>query len=154
MWSIHDKRCRARFAGPDLKSEKEGSFLAEKRSFSVEALPKAVGPYKQAVEYGGILYTSAQLPIDAATNELVPGDIRVQTRKAMENLRALLEGCGSSLSKILVCRLYITDMKQFSLVNEEYGKFFEHIDPPARVCVEVSGLAKGAAIEIEATAYC
>ena len=127
--------------------------MAEKKNLSIDALPKAVGPYQHAVEYGGIIYTSAQLPIDAATNELVPGDIRAQTRKVMENLRALLEGCGSSLAKILVCRVYITDMSLFSDVNEIYGTFFEQLDPPARVCVEVSALAKGASIEIEATAY-
>ena len=79
--------------------------MAEKKNLSIDALPKAVGPYQHAVEYGGIIYTSAQLPIDAATNELVPGDIRAQTRKVMENLRALLEGCGSSLAKILVRRV-------------------------------------------------
>jgi 2-iminobutanoate/2-iminopropanoate deaminase len=123
-----------------------------KTSFSVAALPKAVGPYQHAVAYGGVLYTSAQLPIDAATNALIDGDIAAQTRKAMENLRALLEGCGSSLDKLLICRLYVTDMGQFAAVNEEYGRFFAGIEPPARVCVEVSALARGAAIEIEAAA--
>lgn len=126
----------------------------EKKNHHVDALPAAVGPYQHAVEYGGILYTSAQLPIDPATNELVPGDIAVQTRCTMDNLKILLEGCGSSLAKILVCRVYITDMSQFPVVNQEYGKYFEGIDPPARVCVEVTALAKGASIEIEATAYC
>lgn len=125
----------------------------EKKNYKVEGLPAAVGPYQHAVEYGGILYTSAQLPIDPVTNELVPGDIAAQTRRVMDNLKILLEGCGSSLAKILVCRVYITDMSQFPVVNQEYGKYFEGIDPPARVCVEVAALAKGAAIEIEATAY-
>ena len=125
----------------------------EKKNHRVEGIPAAVGPYQHAVAYGGILYTSAQLPIDPVTNELVPGDIAAQTRRTMDNLKLLLEGCGSSLSKILVCRLYITDMSQFAVVNREYASYFEGIDPPARVCVEVSALAKGAAIEIEATAY-
>lgn len=91
--------------------------MAEKENLSADALPKAVGPYQHAVEYGGIIYMSAQLPIDAETNELVPGDIRAQTRKVMENLCTLLEGCGSSLAKILACRVYITDMSLFSDVN-------------------------------------
>ena len=125
----------------------------EKKNYKVDGLPAAVGPYQHAVEYGGILYTSAQLPIDPITNELVPGDIAAQTRRVMENLKILLEGCGSSLDKILVCRVYITDMSKFPVVNQEYGKYFEGIDPPARVCVEVTALAKGASIEIEATAY-
>lgn len=125
----------------------------EKKNYKVEGLPAAVGPYQHAVEHNGILYTSAQLPIDPVTNELVPGDIAVQTRRTMENLKILLEGCGSSLEKILVCRLYITDMSQFAVVNREYAEYFEGIDPPSRVCVEVTALAKGAAIEIEATAY-
>ena len=125
----------------------------EKKNHRVEGIPAAVGPYQHAVAYGGILYTSAQLPIDPVTNELVPADIAAQTRRTMDNLKLLLEGCGSSLSKILVCRLYITDMSQFAAVNREYASYFEGIDPPARVCVEVSALAKGAAIEIEATAY-
>ncbi len=125
----------------------------EKQSISVQGLPKAVGPYRQAVEYGGLIYTSAQLPIDTATNELIPGDIAAQTKKVMENLRTLLEGCGSSMARILHCRVYITDMAAFPTVNEVYGSFFEGIEPPARVCVEVSGLAKNADIEIEAVAY-
>ena len=125
----------------------------EKKNYIVEGLPAAVGPYQHAVEYGGILYTSAQLPIDPATNELVDGDLALQTRRTMDNLKILLEGCGSSLAKILVCRVYITDMSQFPVVNQVYGKYFEGMEPPARVCVEVSALAKGAAIEIEATAY-
>ena len=125
----------------------------DKKNYKVDGLPAAVGPYQHAVAYGGILYTSAQLPIDPETNELVPGDIAVQTRRVMDNLKILLEGCGSSLAKILVCRVYITDMSQFPVVNQEYARYFEGIDPPARVCVEVTALAKGAAIEIEATAY-
>lgn len=125
----------------------------EKKNYRVEGLPAAVGPYQHAVEYGGILYTSAQLPLDPVTSELVPGDIAAQTRRTMDNLKILLEGCGSSLAKILVCRVYITDMSQFSIVNREYAKYFEGMDPPSRVCVEVTALAKGASIEIEATAY-
>lgn len=125
----------------------------EKKNHKGDGIPAAVGPYQHAVEYGGILYTSAQLPLDPVTGELVPGDIAAQTRRTMDNLKILLEGCGSSLAKILVCRLYITDMSQFSVVNREYAAYFEGIEPPARVCVEVSALAKGAAIEIEATAY-
>lgn len=125
----------------------------EKKNYKVDGLPAAVGPYQHAVEYGGILHTSAQLPLDPVTSELVPGDIAVQTRRVMDNLKILLEGCGSSLAKILVCRVYITDMSQFPVVNREYGSYFEGIDPPARVCVEVTALAKGASIEIEATAY-
>ncbi len=125
----------------------------EKKNYKVEGLPAAVGPYQHAVEHNGILYTSAQLPIDPVTNELVPGDIAVQTRRTMDNLKILLEGCGSSLEKLLVCRLYITDMSQFSVVNRVYAEYFEGIDPPSRVCVEVTALAKGASIEIEATAY-
>lgn len=125
----------------------------EKKSIAVEGLPAAVGPYRQAVEYGGLIYTSAQLPIDPVTNEKIEGDIAAQTRQTMENLRALLAGCGSSLAKVLHCRVYITDMGKFSLVNEVYGSFFEGVEPPARVCVEVTGLAKGADVEIEAVAY-
>ena len=125
----------------------------EKKNYRVEGLPAAVGPYQHAVEYGGILYTSAQLPLDPVTSELVPGDIAAQTRRTMDNLKILLEGCGSSLAKILVCRVYITDMSQFSIVNREDAKYFEGMDPPSRFCVEVTALAKGASIEIEATAY-
>ncbi|MEA5012403.1 MAG: RidA family protein [Angelakisella sp.] len=128
--------------------------MSVKTNIKVDTLPKAVGPYQQAIEYGGLIYTSAQLPIDPLTNELIVGDIAEQTKRAMENLKTLLEGCGSSMEKLLVCRLYVTDMSLFSVVNQEYAKFFMAIDPPARICVEVSGLAKGAAIEVEATAYC
>lgn len=120
---------------------------------NTNAVPKAVGPYNQATVYNGIIYTSAQLPIDKDTNELIDGDIAVQTKVALENLKALLEASNSSLDNILVCRLYITDMSKFSVVNTVYGEFFDSATAPSRVCVEVSALAKGALVEIEATAY-
>ncbi len=123
-----------------------------KEIFSSSKLPAAVGPYNQAIEYGGFFFTSALLPLDPVTSDLVEGDLAVQTRRSMDNLKIMLEEAGLSMADLVTCKLYITDMSKFSVVNEVYGTYFEGIVAPARICVEVSALAKGADIEIEAVA--
>ena len=113
--------------------------------------PAAIGPYSQAVEAGGFLFVSGQIPIDPASGELVQGGIQAETRQVLNNLRAILEAAGSSLEKVVKTTLYIADMDAFGTINAIYAEYFE-TQPPARACVEVARLPKDVQIEIEAVA--
>ena len=111
--------------------------------------PKAIGPYSQAVRAGNTVYLSGQIPLDPATGELVTGDITVQTQRVFENLRAVCEAAGGSLSKLIRVGIYLTDLKNFAAVNAVMAEFCK--EPyPARSTVEVSGLPRGAEVEIDA----
>ena len=111
--------------------------------------PAAIGPYRQAVAAGGMLYASGQIPLDPANGEVVSGGLPVQTKQVLENLKAVVEAAGSELSKVVKVTIYITDMKQFAVVNEIYGSYFS-APFPARACVEVSELPKGVEVEMDA----
>ncbi len=115
--------------------------------------PGAVGPYSQAIRAGGLVWVSGQIPLDPATGRLVAGGIGEQTQRALENVRAVLEAAGSGLDRALRVTVYLTDMGDFEEVNGVYAGFFGEV-PPARACVEVSALPKGARIEIDAVARC
>ncbi|PKR85301.1 RidA family protein [Heyndrickxia camelliae] len=116
-----------------------------------EKAPKALGPYSQAIRVGDFMFISGQTPINPQTNEIVESDIVLQTRQAMENIKAILEQEGLSLDHLVKTTIFLKDMNQFSIVNEEYGKYLgDH--RPARSTVEVSRLPKDALIEIEAIA--
>ena len=111
--------------------------------------PKAIGPYSQAVRAGDTVYLSGQIPLNPATGELVTGDITVQTQRVFENLRAVCEAAGASLSKLIRVGIYLTDLKNFAAVNAVMAEFCK--EPyPARSTVEVSGLPRGAEVEIDA----
>ena len=112
--------------------------------------PKAVGPYSQAVEAGGALYVSGQLPIDGATQKMAEG-IEAQTRQSLTNLRHILEEAGYTLGDVVKTTVFLTDMGAFAAVNAVYAKYFEG-DCPARSAVQVGALPKGALVEIEAIA--
>jgi reactive intermediate/imine deaminase len=111
--------------------------------------PKAIGPYSQAVRAGGTVYLSGQIPLDPATGELVTGDIRAQTERVFRNVSAVCEAAGGSLSKLVRVGIYLTDLKNFAAVNAVMSEFCN--EPyPARSTVEVSGLPRGAEVEIDA----
>jgi reactive intermediate/imine deaminase len=111
--------------------------------------PKAIGPYSQAVRAGDTVYLSGQIPLDPATGELVTGDITVQTQRVFENLRAVCEAAGGSLAGLVRVGIYLTDLKNFAAVNAVMAGFCK--EPyPARSTVEVSGLPRGAEVEIDA----
>mgnify|MGYP003508871247 FL=1 len=114
--------------------------------------PAAIGPYSQAIEFNGMIFTSGVIPIDPATNTLVEGDITVQAKQAIGNLAALLEEAGSGTDKVIKTVVFIKDMNDFAKVNEIYAQYFTK-DFPARSCVEVARLPKDVLIEIEAIAY-
>ena len=123
----------------------------EKEIVTTDQAPAAIGPYSQAVKVGEMLFVSGQIPIDPATGDIVQGDIKAQTRQVLKNLNAVLAAAGSSLEKTVKTTVYITNMDEFSQVNEVYCEFFKD-QPPARACVEVSRLPKGVAVEIDAIA--
>lgn len=113
--------------------------------------PAAIGPYSQAVELNGMIYTSGMIPINPATGELVTGSVEEQAEQAISNLEALLAEAGSSLEKTVKTVVFISDMDDFAKINDVYAKHFK--EPyPARSCVQVARLPKDVAIEIEAIA--
>lgn len=116
-----------------------------------ERAPQAIGPYSQAVVSGGLVFVSGQIPLDPASGQMVEGDIARQTERVLENLRALLEACGSSLERVLKTTVYLKDLSEFPAMNEVYARYFP-AHPPARATVEVSRLPRDARVEIEAVA--
>ena len=113
--------------------------------------PAALGPYSQGVKHGEYLFISGQVPLDAQTGELVSSDIAEQTRQVMQNLLAVAAAAGLNQEHLIKLTIYITDITQFSIVNETYGEYLGEVKP-ARATVEVAKLPKGASIEIEAIA--
>jgi 2-iminobutanoate/2-iminopropanoate deaminase len=114
--------------------------------------PQAIGPYSQAVEAGGFVFVSGQIPIDPRTGEVVKADIRAQARLVMENAGAILASAGCGMRSVVKATIYLKNMTDFAAVNEVYGGFFP-AEPPARATVEVSGLPKGVAIEMDFIAW-
>lgn len=114
--------------------------------------PEPVGPYSQAIETNGLIFTAGQIPLDPKTGELVAGDICLQTRQVMENLKAVLEAAGSSLDQAVKLTLFLKDMNDFPVINAVYADYFDEATAPARSTVEVAQLPKDVAIEIEAIA--
>jgi 2-iminobutanoate/2-iminopropanoate deaminase len=110
-----------------------------------------VGPYSPAIRAGDFLFVSGQIPIDSE-GRLVSGGIEEQARQAMENLKRVLDAAGASLKDLVKVTIYLVDMGDFAAVNKVYGSYFD-LDPPARACVAVKELPKGARVEIEAIAY-
>ena len=115
-----------------------------------ERAPAAVGPYSQAVAAGGLVYTSGQIALDPATGELVGSTVREQAEQVMKNLTAILEAAGTKPENAVKTLCFLTDMNDFAMFNEVYARYFT--GRPARSCVEVGALPKGALCEVEAVA--
>ena len=113
--------------------------------------PEAVGAYSQAISANGLVFCSGQVAIDPETGELVQGSVADQTGRALENLSLVLEAAGTALPHVLKVTAYLADMNDFPEFNEAYARFFSN-DPPARATIGVSGLPKGALVEIECVA--
>jgi len=113
--------------------------------------PKPVGPYSAAVKAGSFVFISGQIPLDPATNAVITGDIKEQTKRVLDNLRMILEDNGLLLASVVRTTIYLKDMAQFAAVNEVYGSYFTEAYP-ARVTVEVSRLPKDVDVEIDAIA--
>ena len=121
-----------------------------RRIVKTESAPAAVGPYSQAVRVGELLFTAGQIPL-RPDGTLVEGDVRVQARQVMENVKAVLEAGGSSLERVVKCTCFLADMNDFAAFNEVYGGYFGD-EPPARSAVQVARLPKDVLIEVEAIA--
>ena len=115
-----------------------------------EKAPAAVGPYSQAMVVNGLVYTSGQIPLDPATGELVGTTIEEQAEQVMKNLVAILEAAGTKSEKVVKTLCFLTDMNDFAAFNEVYAKYFT--EKPARSCVGISSLPKGAICEVEVIA--
>ena len=110
--------------------------------------PKPIGPYSQAVKSGGFMFASGQVALDPKTNEFFGGDIRQQTERVMENIKAVVEAAGSNLHHVIKTTVFLKSMNDFAAMNEVYAKYFIAA-PPARSTVEVARLPKDALIEID-----
>lgn len=114
-----------------------------------ELAPAAIGPYSQAVRVGDTVYLSGQIPLDPATGRLIEGDIGAQARRAFDNLQAVAAAAAGSLDQVVRLGLYLTDLDDFAAVNAVMGDYFKP-PYPARSTIEVAGLPRGAALEVDA----
>ena len=122
-----------------------------KKIISTPKAPAAIGPYSQAIEVNGLLFTSGVIPIVPSTGELAEGGIEAQADQAIGNLAALIEAAGAKIENTIKTTVFIKNMDDFAKVNEIYAKYFT-TDFPARSCVEVARLPKDVLIEMEAIA--
>ncbi|MBR4719484.1 MAG: RidA family protein [Lachnospiraceae bacterium] len=124
----------------------------DKKIISTDKAPSAIGPYSQAVETGGMIFTSGMIPVIPETGEIVTG-IEAQAKQALNNVKSLLEAAGSGMDKVIKTTVFIKDMNDFARVNAVYESFFDkEAGYPARSCVEVARLPKDVLIEMEAVA--
>jgi reactive intermediate/imine deaminase len=123
-------------------------------AITTAAAPAPVGPYNQAVLAGGLLWCSGQIALDPATGVLVgAGDVEAETRQVLANLQAVLTAAGAGPRQVVRTTVYLTDLGDFTRVNALYGEMFGEGVSPARACVEVAALPKGARVEIDAVAF-
>jgi 2-iminobutanoate/2-iminopropanoate deaminase len=122
-----------------------------KKIISTDHAPKAIGPYSQAVVMNGFAFLSGQIPLDPSTNQLIEGDIAAQTERVIQNLKAVLEACGSSLEQVVKTTVFLKDMGEFKEMNEVYGRYFSS-NAPARATVEAARLPRDVRVEIECIA--
>ncbi len=124
----------------------------QKKIISTKNAPQAIGPYSQAVQYNNLLFVSGQIPIDPETGKITTENIKEQAGKVLNNLKNILNASGSSLANVLRTTIYLTNLEDYSQVNEIYTLFFND-SQPARSTVQVSRLPMDAQIEIDAIAY-
>ncbi len=122
------------------------------RTICSEGAPKAIGPYSQAIEVNGFVFVSGQIPLDPSTGQIVNGDIKKQTERIFENLKAILMAAGCDLKDVVKTTVFATNINDFPQINEVYARYFgDH--KPARSFVSVSALPRGAQVEIEVIAF-
>jgi 2-iminobutanoate/2-iminopropanoate deaminase len=122
-----------------------------KKVILTESAPAPIGPYSQAIEMGNWLFCSGQIPIDPKTGQVFTGDLKTQTELAMKNVEAVLKAGGMNFKNVVKTTIFLTNMSDFAVVNEVYGKYFTE-QPPARSTVAVAGLPKGVNVEVEVLA--
>jgi len=126
--------------------------MAEKKIIKPSKSPAAVGPYSHAVRVGDLLFCAGQIPIDPKDGNLIIGDIKAQTERVLQNVKTILEDQGLTFANVVKSTVFMTDLANFAAMNEVYGKHFTE-NFPARSTVQVAGLPKGAAVEIEVIAH-
>ena len=124
----------------------------KKKIIATPKAPAAIGPYSQAIRIGEFLYTSGQISLDPESMKMITGDIEVETEKVLKNIEAILKDDGLSLNNIIKTTVYLTDLSEFARMNQVYEKFFTDTKP-ARACVQVAALPKGAKVEIDVVAH-
>jgi 2-iminobutanoate/2-iminopropanoate deaminase len=122
-----------------------------REAVSTKDAPQAIGPYSQAIKANGFVFTSGQIAIDPATQQVVTGDVAAQTDRVLRNLSEILEAAGSGLGKVVRATVFLKSMDDFTAMNEVYGKYFSSV-PPARSTVEVARLPKDVLVEIDVIA--
>jgi len=118
---------------------------------STKDAPQAIGPYSQGIKANGFVFTSGQIAIDPATQQVVAGDVAAQTERVLRNVSAILEAAGSGLGKVVRSTVFLKSMDDFAAMNQVYGKYFSSA-PPARSTVEVARLPKDVLVEIDVVA--
>ncbi len=118
---------------------------------STKDAPQAIGPYSQAIKANGFIFTSGQIAIDPATQQVVAGDVAAQTDRVLRNLSEILEAAGSGLGKVVRSTVFLKNMNDFAAMNQVYGQYFSS-DAPARTTVEVARLPKDVLVEIDVIA--
>lgn len=122
-----------------------------KKIHKTSKAPAPLGPYSQAVEANGFVFLSGQIPIDPATDKVLTGDIETQTTRVMDNIKAVLQNAGLTFNDVVKTTIYLTNLGDFTKVNEIYGKYVSE-NPPARTTIQVAALPKGVSVEVEMTA--
>ena len=123
-----------------------------RKVISTDKAPAAIGPYSQAISAGNMVFTSGQIPLDPATGAMVGTDIRSQAEQVMKNLKQVLEAAGSSFYQVVKTTCFLADIADFAAFNEVYAAYIT--SAPARSCVAVKDLPKGALVEVECIALC
>ncbi len=124
-----------------------------KRIIQTEQAPAAIGPYSQAIRIGDFLYTSGQIALDPKSGKFLSGEIKEETEQTLRNISAILQADGLELENVIKTTVYLSDLNDFVQMNQIYEKYFSK-NKPARACVQVAALPKGAKIEIDAIASC
>ena len=124
-----------------------------KRIIQTEQAPAAIGPYSQAIRIGDFLYTSGQIALDPESGIFLSGEIEEETEQTLKNISAILQAGGVNLENVIKTTVYLSDLNDFTRMNQVYEKYFSK-NKPARACVQVAALPKGAKIEIDAIASC
>jgi 2-iminobutanoate/2-iminopropanoate deaminase len=122
-----------------------------KQVINTDGAPKAIGPYSQAIKAGQFMFTAGQIALDPKTGAVIEGDIAAQTKRVLENLKAVIKASGADLSDVVKTTVYLTKIENFAPMNEIYARYFD-TEPPARTTVFVNALPKGVLVEIDVVA--
>ena len=126
--------------------------MGKKQIIRPSGSPSPVGPYNQAVRAGDLLFCAGQIPIDPATGNLISGDIKAQTERVLENVKAILEDQKLGFPNVIKSTVFLTNLADFAGMNEVYARYFT-TEFPARSTIQVAALPKGASVEIEVVAH-